>query len=176
MKFRKVYLICLDQEKDINYVLKRFYSKNKAYSFAERVMEQYSDIYITVEKELIGDIFEELSEKCSCGKEFGICVGNLKCKCGPLDICKRVDKVFDYMFDPMSSVGSSFDPAFSDFNSDYYEVIYENREEDSDEIEDIDLEESNAQITKPVNREETENNEIKNLLEGFDIIEESEKK
>ena len=107
--FKSIYLVCLDQQNDMNYVLARNPSLKKARHAAEKAKTRLpnDEVYITVEKVLkenpstthsglglglgAGYTANLGSKKCVCGHKKGGCVSNLSCRCSAISLCKQMD-------------------------------------------------------------------------------------
>jgi len=100
------YLVCLDFDPDMNYVISRHSVLEEARDSVRNVRRRFPnyDVYLTQEMVLrqnpqiansLVDMGLEYSynpkKKCGCGKSYGKCVGDLSCRCNPIDECKRVD-------------------------------------------------------------------------------------
>jgi hypothetical protein len=119
--FKSIYLVCLDQQNDMNYVLARNPSLKKARRAAEKAKTQFpeDEVYITVEKVLkenpvmsysglgLGPNYTANlgSNKCVCGHKKGGCVSNLSCRCSAISLCKQMDTEES----PFLMLGSSSD-------------------------------------------------------------------
>lgn len=105
LEFKSVFLICIDQGDDVNYVLARSHSMKRAEDLADFAKNYFNNrsIYITVEKIAINSPLKDLQNKefipekvknptdiCICGKNPGGCIGSLSCKCNAIANCKRV--------------------------------------------------------------------------------------
>jgi len=92
--FDTKYLICIDCDKDTNYVVASCTSKGRAREKAKLARKKWPDqeVYITLEKVYR---YPDLSDDvmiCVCGGEIGGCVGNLRCRCSAVSLCKKVDR------------------------------------------------------------------------------------
>jgi len=105
-KFKSIYLVCIEHQNDMNYVVARNPSLKKARLAVKEAKKQFpnEEIYITVEKILKENpsIIQSLglgptytanlgSSKCVCGYKKGGCVSNLGCSCSAISLCKQMD-------------------------------------------------------------------------------------
>jgi len=110
-KFKTLYIVCIDLQDDINYVVARNPSLRKARKIAKKVENEWPEheVYISLEKipvlnplgqnnlanigleyEYSKSSYKNPLDRCICGAGYGECVGNLSCKCNPVAKCKNV--------------------------------------------------------------------------------------
>lgn len=101
IEFQDWYLVCAEiesedeEETSLNHVICRRPSLSSAKRAAKIISNKTGfKLYITPEKLIVSEELDDLldMQDCACGEDFGACVGDLSCKCGPIDKCKRVDK------------------------------------------------------------------------------------
>ena len=105
LEFKSVYLVCMERQEDVNYVLARSFSMRKADELGATAKSMWPDekIYISIEKVAVSDplghlqletsspsIKKNSTDVCICGKNPGGCIGSLSCKCSAIASCKRV--------------------------------------------------------------------------------------
>jgi len=137
-RFKTVYLVCVDHDNDINYVIARDASLKKARAVVERARMQYPDneIYITPEKIPVYAVAANPDEDlCGCGAKPGRCIGNLSCPCDGLDLCKNTDTNRN-PFDPYEFEELEYQDGSGYSDEDYVDEDYEEYEDNPFDIED----------------------------------------
>ena len=104
LEFKSNYLVCMERQEDVNFVVARSYSMKKAEELAAVAKKHWpeEEIYISIEKVAVNDPLKHLqlettnstkgvrNQVCICGKNIGGCIGSLSCKCSAIASCKQV--------------------------------------------------------------------------------------